>query len=151
MWESKNLGSTTEATVELHGTPDEIYKVITDYAKWDALFTDVKNVKVKSGGRDDGVVKFTSKSLMGHTITVRFKNTAGKVIVFKLTDGPHGAVSTGVFTLTSTGERTTRIDAKFYMDVTGVMGWFIDDSTIKALRQLKLQRDLLDLAKRFNK
>ena len=47
------------------------------------------------------------------------------------------------------GGRRTRVVARLYMDVVGMPGLFIRDSTIRDMRQAKLRADLTDLAARF--
>lgn len=140
--------ATSEASVELRGTPEQIYTLVTNYREWPALLSDVEWVKVKSGGRTDAEVRFASRS-MGHEITVKFANEPGRVVRFKLTDGPHGAAAWGEYRLVPVSNTITRVDGTLYMDVTGAAGWFIRDKTIRSMRDGKLRRDLEDLAKRF--
>jgi len=140
--------ATSEASVELRGTPEQIYTAITNYREWPALLTDVEWVKVKSGGRQDAEVRFASRS-MGHEVTLKFANETNRVVRFRLTDGPHGAAAAGDYRLVPVSDTITRVDGTLYMDVTGAAGWFVTDNKIRKMREGKLRRDLEDLTKRF--
>jgi uncharacterized membrane protein len=141
----------TEATITVDASPDEVYALVTDYANWPANFSDIRSVAVESGNRERARVRFSSAALQ-HDVTVEFDNQPGRLIRFKGVKGPPGGRAHGTYTLTPVdGGKRTRITAQLYMDVSGAASVFVRDSTIRAMRDAKLQADLGDLARHFAK
>jgi len=141
----------TEGTVTVDATPAEVYALVTDYARWRSVLTDIKSVTVKSGGRRDAKVKFSSRALE-HEVTVEFDNEVDRTIRFRGIQGPPGGRASGQFVLQPIdGGKRTLVTASLYMDVVGIPGVFVRDSTIRAMRQAKLRADLTDVAQWFAK
>lgn len=142
-------GATSKAVIEVDAPPSEVYAVMTDYARWRDVLTDIKAVSVKSGGREKAKVWFRSRALKDKA-TVVFDNERDRVVRFALDDGPPGARSRGEYVLTALdGGKRTRITATLYLDVVGAAGWFIRGKTIRGRRQNKLRYDLEDIARHF--
>lgn len=142
-------GHVTEAVITLDASPSEIFALVTEYANWKSILSDVTSVQVKSGGRRDAKVRFHSKAL-GHTVTVAFDNVTDRLVRFRGIDGPPGGRASGSFELTPIdGGRRTRVVGRLYMDVVGVPGVFISDSKIKSMRVTKLRTDMTDVMKAF--
>lgn len=134
----------TEATVIVDAPSDDVYALVTDYARWPTVFSDVSNVKVKSGGREDAVVRFTSRAF-GRTVAVQFDNIAGRVIRFRGVEGPPGGKARGEYVLSPIDDgKRTRVSARLYMDVDGVARLFVRSREVQAMRQAKLSADLND-------
>ncbi len=135
--------------ITVDAPPAEVYAVITHYAAWESVFSDVVWLRVVRGGRDDAVVKLRTKSL-GNEATVQFENLPDQELRFRLIGGPPGARARGAYRLVpiDDGQRT-RIEATLYMDVVGVPGVFISDRKIRSMRQGKLRADLEDAATWF--
>ena len=139
----------TEATAVIDAPAAQIYELVTSYARWPSVFSDVSSAKVEGGGRDDARVTFRSRALQ-HEVTVKFANEPGHAVRFRGVDGPPGGRASGEYVMTPIdGGRRTRVVARLYMDVVGMPGLFIRDSTIRDMRQAKLRADLTDLAARF--
>lgn len=139
----------TEGMVTVDATPSEIYEVVTDYAHWRTVFSDVLSVTVKSDGRRDAKVRFKSRALE-HTVTVVFDNTPGQLISFRGVEGPPGGRASGSYQLTPVdGGQRTLVHARLYMNVVGVPGLFISDSKIRKMRQAKVRADMTDVMRRF--
>lgn len=144
--ESKTV---TQGSIVVDAPPADVYVLLTDYADWRRCLTDIVMVKVKAGGARDAKVEMKSRAL-GHTVTVKFDNTANKLVAFKLVDGPPGARAWGEYVLVPiAGGNQTRIDARLYMDVVGAAGVFVSDKRIRNMRQQKLRADLEDVARWF--
>jgi ribosome-associated toxin RatA of RatAB toxin-antitoxin module len=139
---------TTTSTLVVDAPPAAIYALVTDYANWTSLLTDVSGVKVERGGRRDARVRFHSKAL-DHTVTVQFDNQPDRVIKFVGVEGPPGGRASGSFVLEPLdGGRRTKITASLYLDVVGVAGVFVSDARIRGMRQAKLRADLTDVLHR---
>jgi uncharacterized membrane protein len=137
----------SKGTITIDAPPADVYALMTDYAAWRKVLTDIVSVKVESGGRRDARVRMESRALE-HKVTVAFDNDPDRAIRFKLVDGPRGARATGEYLLVGIdGGKRTRIDATLYMDVVGAVGLFVTNKKIRNMRQAKLRTDLEDLAR----
>jgi hypothetical protein len=141
-------GHVTTSSIVVDATPAEIYAFVTDYANWRSVFSDIESANVKSGGRENGVVEFQSRSL-DNKVTVQFDNTRDRVIAFRGIKGPPGGRAHGSYTLTPLPGGRTRVDAELYLDVVGVPGVFVGESKLRPMRQAKLRSDIGDVARRF--
>lgn len=137
----------TEGAVEIHGTPAEVYAVLTNYPGWPALFSDVSRISVKSGGREDAIAEIGSRAF-GHAHTFRFRNQRDRRVHFEAIDA-HGISLWGDLELEATGPATTRVRAKLYADATGVAGWFVSEKSLREKRSARLASDLASLRRRF--
>ncbi len=141
--------STCEGVVEVAAPPAAVYAAATDYAHWPTVLTDVTSVEVRSGGRDDAVVRFASRTLK-HTVTVRFGNEVDRALRFRLTDGPPGTSASGEYLLEPLdGGRRTRVHARFMLHVGGIARLAVSSSTVRRMRVAKVVADLTDIARRF--
>lgn len=142
-------GHVTEARATIDATPAQIYALVTDYAHWVPVLTDIKSVTVESGGRRNATVRFTSR-VLEHEVTVVFDNDVDRMIRFRGIKGPPGGRASGTYVLTPIdGGRRTEVTAHLYLDVVGVVGVFVSDSKIRAMRQAKLRADLTDVKRYF--
>jgi hypothetical protein len=142
-------GAVTQAVVTVDAPPAEVYALVTSYASWPAVLTDVSQVKVESGGREKARVTFHSQAI-GYDVTLEFDNVPGEVIRFRGIKGPPGGRANGEYVLQPIdGGKRTRVVAKLYLDVVGAPGWFVSGSRVRTMRRNKLQRDLDDVAKHF--
>jgi len=142
-------GHITEGVVTVDATPAQIYALVTDYANWRALLTDVLAVTVKAGGRADAKVRFRSRTLE-HEVTVQFDNDPDHSINFRGIEGPPGGRASGSYWLAPIdGGTRTSITARLYLDVVGLAGVFVSDAKLRKMRQAKLRADLTDVARRF--
>jgi hypothetical protein len=142
-------GHVTEASVTVDGSPAEVYALVTDYANWRRVFTDVESVSVTRGGREHAQVRFRSRAF-GNTVNVQFDNVPGRMIRFRGDRGPHGAKAGGDYALTPLdGGTRTRITARFYLDVDGPAALFVREKKLRGIRRAKLTADLTDAQRRF--
>ena len=140
---------TTEATVDVDAPPDEVYALVTDYASWTRVLSDVSDVSIRSGGRDNASVHFRSRAL-AHAVTIVFANEPGRRISFRGIEGPPGGRASGAYTLTPIdGGRRTHVVATLYLDVVGVASVFVRDKKLRAMREAKLTADLDDVVRHF--
>ncbi len=142
-------GHVTEATVTIAATPEQIYDLVTDYAHWTSVLRDITAADVMSGGRRDAKVRFLSR-ILEHEIMIQFDNRENRTIHFVGIHAPPGAHASGTYTLQPTaGGASTQVTATLYLDVTGVLGVFVHESKLRAMRQAKLRSDLGDVQRWF--
>ena len=55
VWQARDV-AITEGEVEVNARPAVVYRALTDYARWPALFSDIMWAAVKSGGREKAVI-----------------------------------------------------------------------------------------------
>jgi carbon monoxide dehydrogenase subunit G len=139
----------TEAVVTVDASPEEVYALATDYARWTETFSDIESMKVERGGREDARVRFRSRAL-GRTVTVQFANVPNRAMRFVGVEGPPGGSAKGEYAITpvDSGKRTM-ISARIYMDVDGVAALFVSERRVRGYRQAKLRADLTDLERHF--
>jgi hypothetical protein len=125
-----------------------VYALVTDYARWPALFSDVRQVTVERGTRDHARVRFRSK-ILDHEVTVQFDNELDRAIRFVGVEGPPGGRASGTYLLEPIdGGRRTRVTASLYLEVVGVPSLFVGDAKVRTMREAKLRADLTDVLHR---
>ena len=138
-------GHVTEAVVDVDASPAEVYALVTDYAKWTTVLSDVASAKVERGGRRDARVRFKSR-IFEHTVTVQFDNAPDQAIRFTGVDGPPGGRAGGTYVLQPLdGGKRTHVIASLYLDVVGIPSLVVRDSTIRQMRESKLRADMTDV------
>jgi uncharacterized protein YndB with AHSA1/START domain len=144
-------GHITEARIVVDAPPQQVYDLLTDYPRWQAVFTDVLALEVRPGGRERAEVRFKSRAL-DHWVTVKFDNIPGHVIRFKSVKTPLGTRARGEYRLMPLdGGTRTQITAWVYLDVVGAPGLFVRDKTIRGYRRAKVAADVRDVQRRFAK
>lgn len=142
-------GHITEATIVVDAPPAEVYAALTDYPRWQRVFSDVLALEVRPGGRERAEVRFKSRALE-HWVTVKFDNIPGQVIRFKNVKTPLGTRARGEYRLVPIdGGTRTQITAWVYLDVVGASGLFVRDKTIRGYRRAKVAADTRDVQRRF--
>jgi ribosome-associated toxin RatA of RatAB toxin-antitoxin module len=138
----------TEATVIVDASPSQVYALVTDYARWPELLSDVRSVTVERGTRDHARVRFGSK-ILGHDVTVQFDNEPDRAIRFVGVEGPPGGRASGTYLLEPIdGGRRTRVTASLYLEVVGMPSLFVGDAKVRTMREAKLRADLTDVLHR---
>lgn len=139
----------TEGRVVIDATPDEVYKLVTDYARWPAILSDIRSVHVERGGPHDARVEFRSNAI-GRSVTVQFENEPGHSISFRGVEGPPGGRASGHYALIALDDgKRTLVVARLYMDIVGAPSLFVRDKTVREMRRAKLEADLTDIARYF--
>lgn len=142
-------GNITDASIIVDATPQEVYALVTDYARWPQLFSDVRGVRVERAGRETALVRFHSMAF-NDEVTLEFSNDPDRALRFKGVKGPPGGRASGTVLLEPIdGGQRTRVRAALYVDVVGSAGWFVSDSRIKRMRHAKLRADLRDVLRAF--
>ncbi len=139
----------TEGRVVIDATPDDVYKLVTDYARWPRILSDIRSVHVERGGPHDARVEFRSNAI-GRSVTVEFDNDPGHSISFRGVKGPPGGRAGGHYALIPLDDgKRTLVVARLYMELVGAPSLFVRDKTIREMRRAKLESDLTDIAHYF--
>ncbi|HTR54470.1 MAG TPA: SRPBCC family protein [Kofleriaceae bacterium] len=139
----------TAGSVTIDAPPAEVYREVTEYARWPRLFGDVEWVRVESGGPRDAKLWFHSR-IFGHDFELKFDNDPGRAIRFLGVGGPPGAHAHGEYVFQPIdGGKRTRVDANLYVDVSGFASILMRPSRVTAMRRDKLRSDLADTAHHF--
>lgn len=144
-------GHITEARIVVDASPQQVYDALTDFPRWQSVFSDVLELEVRPGGRERAEVRFKSKALE-HYVTVKFDNIPNQVIRFRNVKTPLGTRARGEYRLVPLdGGTRTQITAWVYLDVVGAPGLFVRDKTIRGYRRAKVTADTMDVKRRFAK
>ncbi len=134
---------TTRGTLTIDAPPAAVYQLVTDYARWPAVLSDVASVRIESGDRARAHVRFHSR-VSDDTGMLVFDNIPDRLIRFR------GEQTTGLYRLTPIdGGTRTQVTADLHVEVGGIAGWFVSDAKLRSLRRKKLQIDLDDVARWF--
>ncbi len=149
VYDSRDDKSITEGETVISVDPDVAYETALDYAKWTAIFPDIKQVIVTKRQGDEARVTFVHVD--GNRDNVHFHNTPqARMIWFEDTGGKAEVWAEIVF-VPGAQAGTTRVHSRVYANVRGVAGWFVGDDTVKSLRAKRVRRDLHDLQTYFTK
>jgi uncharacterized membrane protein len=139
----------TVATVIVDAPPEQIYALVTDYAHWPQILSDVMSVKVEAGARRDARVRFRSVAFE-RDVTVAFDNIENREIRFHSVNLIRGAHANGTYVLRPLdGGRRTVVVATLYLHVSWPARLFASAAKVRTMRQAKLRADLRDVAARF--
>lgn len=140
-------GSTSVGVVVLQALPVDVSAAVADFPNWPRLFSDVKWTKVKRRSPGEFLGKYESISL-GHAHELQVVVRPGRRIRFEII-AAHGVDLWGEFAFAPDGSGGTQVRYVLHSDVTGVLGWFASEASVRRTRRAKVRRDLEDLARRF--
>jgi hypothetical protein len=137
----------TEGATTLAADPDTVYRAVSDYHRWSAMFPDIRQVIVTSRSGDDARVTFIHAD--GSRDNVHFRNQpAARMVWFEDTGGDAEVWAEIVF-LPGNRPGTTRLRSRLYADVHGFKSLFVSDRKIRRLREQRVQADLSQLRAYF--
>ena len=149
VYDSRDDKAITEGDTIINVDPDVAYEVALDYAKWTAIFPDIKQVIVTKRHGDDARVTFVHAD--GNKDNVHFHNTPQARMIWFEDTGGRAEVWAEIVFVPGTQAGTTRVHSRVYADVHGVTSWFVGDDTVKSLRAKRVRHDLHDLQTYFAK
>lgn len=146
---AKKPEHTTQATITVDASPEEVYRIATDYARWPTVLVgDVTAVAIERGGRRDALVRFRSKAL-GREVAIQLDNEPDRAIRFRGVGSPPGSQAFGEYRFDPIAGGRTRVTATFMMHAGGLSSLFVSESTVDRMRRTKVKSDLADLARWF--
>jgi hypothetical protein len=149
VYESRDDHAITEGEIVIDADPDVAYDTALDYAKWTAIFPDIKRVIVTKKHGDDARVTFIHAD--GNKDNVHFHNTPMARMIWFEDTGGRAEVWAEIVFIPGDKAGTTRIHSRVYADVHGVTSWFVSGDRVKTLRAQRVRSDLHDLQAYFSK
>ena len=149
VYESRDDRSITEGDTVINADPDVAYETALDYAKWPAIFHDIKQVVITKRHGDDARVTFVHVD--GNKDNVHFHNTPQARMIWFEDTGGRAEVWAEIVFVPGDKAGTTRVHSRVYANVHGVTSWFVSGDTVKSLRAKRVRSDLHDLQTYFAK
>ena len=140
---------TTQVTITVNASPEDVYRVATDYARWPSVLGDVTSVTIEHGGRRDARVRFRSKAF-GRVVAIQLDNEPDRSIRFRGVGSPPGSRAYGEYRFDPIAGGRTRVTATLMMHAGGLSSLFVSASSVDRMRRAKLESDLGDLARWFS-
>jgi hypothetical protein len=149
VYDSRDDKSITEGETVIDTDPDTAYATAIDYARWPAIFPDIKQVIITKQKGDDARVTFVHAD--GNRDNVHFHNTPmARMVWFEETGGSVEVWAEIVF-IPGDKPGTTRVHSRVFASVHGVAGVFVSNDRVKRLRAQRVRSDLHDLQAFFAK
>lgn len=140
----------------LHGTitiaapANQVFDRLARVNEWNQVFSDIKRLKVIKHDGEHWLVELETRTMDcgAHDYHLYVQANRRVKLVF---DAP--GVNAHGFIEAKQGEREGESSARFtlFVEATGVIGWFIPESTLRARQESMVRHDLGDLARSFAK
>jgi hypothetical protein len=136
---------------EVATAPDMVWKRLEDVSRWPQVFTDIKWIRIKE--RRDGRirVRLETKTFAcgAHDYVIRLDPGARQGTLQIEAPG----VDSTARLIVRKGARADQSNVAYslYVKATGIMGWFISESTLRQKQEQMVERYLLDLETTFGR
>jgi hypothetical protein len=149
VYPSPGEGAITEGETFLGADPDTVYRAVTDYPRWTAMFPDIRQVIITSqaGGHD----RVTFVHADGNRDNVHFHNLPAARMVWFEDTGGRAEVWVEIMFLPGNRPGTTRVHSRLYADVHGWASLFVTDGKLRSLREQRVREDLTHLRAYFGR
>jgi len=128
--------------------PNSVWIRLQDVDKWPQIFSDIKSLKVKKHKGDEWTVEIESRTMTcgSHDWIVRFLPNR----TIEMAIGAPGIKARGV-TMVKEGKSLTNSVVTYWLfiEVTGVVGWFVSEKDLRQKQEKIAQANLRDLEKVF--
>jgi hypothetical protein len=149
VYENRGNSSMTEGDTAIDCDPDMAFKESLDYTKWPRIFSDIRTAIITATDGDDARVTFVHTN--GDRDNLHFHNhPAERQLWFEDTGDDHATVWAEITFLPGPRPGTTRVHSRLYADVTGIASLFVTGGHLRALREQRVQHDLLQIHAYFN-
>jgi hypothetical protein len=147
VYESHDDSSITEGNTVITADPDQAYLATADYARWSAMFPDIRDVRITQQRGVDARVTFVHAA--GNRDNLHFHNQPAARMVWFEDTGGRAEVWAEIIFLPGTTPGTTYLRARLYADVHGVASLFVSDGKLRGLRQERVRDYLVKLRAYF--
>lgn len=136
-------------SVDVAAPADEVLLRLQKVDQWQALLSDIKQLKVKSTSKGYWLAEIESKTMNcgSHDYHVRLKPNRTLSFVIDAT----ALAATGYIQVQPLAKEPAISTIKFdlFVETTGVIGWFIPESAVRSRQEAMVRRDLTDLGRTF--
>lgn len=148
VYESREDAAITEGETTIAIAPDAAYAAATDYARWTAMFPNIRGVHVTHRAGDEALVRLTRPD--GNVNNVHFRNRpARRTVWFENTGSARSTVWAEIVFAPGDHPATTRVHSRLYADVDGLASIFVSKNRIRNMRQQRVADDLAHLRAYF--
>lgn len=148
VYESRTDTAVTEGETALDCDPDTAFHASIDYSRWPRIFTDMRRAIITARDGDDARVTFVHAN--GDKDNLHFHNRSGeRTLWFEDTGDDTARVWAEIAFLPGPKPGTTRVHTRLYANVHGIASWFVPDGKLRAMREQRVQQDLLQLRRYF--
>lgn len=148
VYESRTDGAVTEGDTAIDCDPDTAYRASLDYSRWPHIFKDIRRAIVTALDGDDARVTFVHAD--GNRDNLHFHNRSGaRTLWFEDTGDDNARVWAEIAFLPGSKPGTTRVHSRLYANVHGLESWFVSAGRLRAMREQRVQQDLLELRAYF--
>ncbi len=149
VYPSPNESAITEGETMLAAEPDAVYRAVTDYPRWTAMFPDIRRVIITSQAGGHERVTFVHAD--GNRDNVHFHNVPAARMVWFEDTGGRAEVWVEIMFLPGDRPGTTRVHSRLYADVHGLASLFVTDGKLRSLREQRVREDLTHLRAYFGR
>jgi hypothetical protein len=129
--------------------PDDVWSRIQRVDDWPNMFSDIKWIRIIERAPNHWRVRLESNTMTcgSHDYHVRFDpNRTGRVII----DAP-GTTSVAYFrVLDGRSPAEARVVYSLFVDIRGIMSWFVSEKTLRDKQEQMVVRYLRDIDRLFN-
>src|ERR1700759_3817098 len=143
IYQSTADDAVTEGETTLAAEPDAAYQLLTDYARWAAIFADSRRVVVTSQNGIEARVTFIHPD--GNRDNLHFRNQPAARMVWFEDTGGRAEVWAEIMFLPGDRPGLTRVHSRLYADVHGLASLFVSDHKIRTLREQRIRDELMQL------
>lgn len=136
----------------VHGTvtvatgPDDTFRRVSQVDRWSTLFSDIKRLNVKRKASAHWLIEIESATMNCGAHDYHIKILPDRTLSFVI--DATGIAATGYLRVRPVADQPTLSKVAFdlFIETTGVIGWFIPESSVRTRQEIMVGRDLTDLA-----
>ncbi|HET9620890.1 MAG TPA: hypothetical protein VFP84_05975 [Kofleriaceae bacterium] len=143
IYQSQSSDAISEGETVIASEPDAAYATAVDYARWTAMFPDIRTAIVTRQAGADALVTFVYAD--GHRDNLHFHNRPGTRTVWFEDTGGRATVWAEITFNPGQQAGTTRVHTRIFAEVNGVASWFVSDGKVRRMREQRILDDLTHL------
>lgn len=134
-------------TISVSAPPDTVMTRLARVAEWPKLLSDIKSLRVvdHDGKRWHAKIETWTMNCGAHDYTIDVTHDGVRLSIDATGIHANGRIRI------EPGAQDSRSTARFslFVETSGIVGWFIPESTLRARQETMVRRDLEDIAKAF--